>query len=194
MNFAELYRANKEAVTRALTTMWCYPGSDTNQADYLRQMRHLIADLFAPSNAVPLVQCMNSYKPVSTADAESAKKLVAPLWTAPYLPFRHQYDCWKELLEGYLEESDGQRYPMSICVTTGTGSGKTECFMMPLVKDLATHPGLDFESPSLIVPTIRHLPCNVHKVSFREWYMSVPHYLYSIPNFPLLLWVILADI
>ena len=40
-----------------------------------------------------------------------------------------------------LENFEGK--PMSICVTTGTGSGKTECFMMPLVQDLveynATH-------------------------------------------------------
>ncbi len=44
-----------------------------------------------------------------------------------YNPFRHQVTCWKHLLE------DNK----SICVTTGTGSGKTECFMVPLVKDLA---------------------------------------------------------
>lgn len=41
-------------------------------------------------------------------------------------PFKHQVESWEKLLSG-----------RSICVTTGTGSGKTECFMVPLVKDLA---------------------------------------------------------
>ena len=46
-----------------------------------------------------------------------------------YLPFKHQVECWRNLLN--------EKNPKSICVTTGTGSGKTECFMVPLVKDLA---------------------------------------------------------
>lgn len=45
----------------------------------------------------------------------------------PYKPFKHQVESWRKLLEE----------KKSICVTTGTGSGKTECFMVPLVKDLA---------------------------------------------------------
>ena len=44
----------------------------------------------------------------------------------PFNPFKHQVESWEKLLSG-----------KSICVTTGTGSGKTECFMVPLVKDLA---------------------------------------------------------
>lgn len=146
MNFAELYKDNKEAVTRALTTMWCYDGSSPDQADYLRQMKHLVEELFAPANAVPLVQCMNSYIPVKEAEAQIARDLVAPLWTAPYLPFQHQYECWEALLEGYVKDADGNKYPKSICVTTGTGSGKTECFMMPLVKDLIKPSDEDSES------------------------------------------------
>ena len=45
----------------------------------------------------------------------------------PYLPFKHQVKSWEKLLNEHK----------SICVTSGTGSGKTECFMVPLVKDLA---------------------------------------------------------
>ena len=41
-------------------------------------------------------------------------------------PYKHQVECWEKLLHG-----------RSIVVTTGTGSGKTECFMVPLVKNLA---------------------------------------------------------
>ena len=37
-------------------------------------------------------------------------------------------DCWK-LLQDDL--------PRSVLVTSGTGSGKTECFLVPILEDLA---------------------------------------------------------
>ena len=43
-------------------------------------------------------------------------------------PFRHQLDCWKLLLD------DVSR---SVLVASGTGSGKTECFLVPILEDLA---------------------------------------------------------
>ncbi|KZY60152.1 hypothetical protein A3742_15110 [Oleiphilus sp. HI0071] len=42
-------------------------------------------------------------------------------------PFKHQLLAWKALLE---EQK-------SVVVTSGTGSGKTECFMVPVLNDLA---------------------------------------------------------
>lgn len=53
----------------------------------------------------------------------------------PYLPYQHQYECWKTLSEE-VELSNGNMAKKSMVVTTGTGSGKTECFMLPLVSDL----------------------------------------------------------
>lgn len=132
MNFAELYNDNRNAVQRALTAMWCGEASNESQVQYIRQMKEVIGDLFAPKNAVPVVQCMNSYKSVFSVSDETAKAEVGTLWKAPYSPYEHQYQSWHTLLSE--KSSDGK--PMSICVTTGTGSGKTECFMMPLVHDL----------------------------------------------------------
>ncbi len=43
-------------------------------------------------------------------------------------PFRHQYAAWRTL-------SDHQN-PQSVLVTSGTGSGKTECFLFPILSDL----------------------------------------------------------
>ncbi|WP_316205347.1 DEAD/DEAH box helicase [Bradyrhizobium sp. SZCCHNS3004] len=43
-------------------------------------------------------------------------------------PFRHQVDSWRVLAE---------REPQSVLVTSGTGSGKTECFLFPILSDLA---------------------------------------------------------
>lgn len=42
-------------------------------------------------------------------------------------PFKHQYRAWNDLL---LSE------PQSRIITSGTGSGKTECFMVPVLEDL----------------------------------------------------------
>jgi len=42
-------------------------------------------------------------------------------------PFKHQVAAWKTLTEAS---------PRSVVVTSGTGSGKTECFMVPILNDL----------------------------------------------------------
>lgn len=43
-------------------------------------------------------------------------------------PYRHQLEAWKLL---------AQEQPQSVIVTSGTGSGKTECFMVPILDQLA---------------------------------------------------------
>lgn len=43
-------------------------------------------------------------------------------------PYKHQLEAWRHLISPT---------PQSILVTSGTGSGKTECFMVPLLHDLA---------------------------------------------------------
>ena len=42
-------------------------------------------------------------------------------------PFRHQLECWRLLLDDV---------PRSVLVASGTGSGKTECFLVPILEDL----------------------------------------------------------
>ncbi len=42
-------------------------------------------------------------------------------------PFEHQLNAWQTLLDDD---------PKSVVVTSGTGSGKTECFMVPVLEDL----------------------------------------------------------
>ena len=46
--------------------------------------------------------------------------------TIPFHPFLHQYQAWKRL-------SSKAKKPESTIVTTGTGSGKTECFLFPIL-------------------------------------------------------------
>jgi len=52
-------------------------------------------------------------------------------------PYSHQLQAWQALI--------AETPPRSVLVTSGTGSGKTECFLVPILNDLATeletHPG-----------------------------------------------------
>ncbi|MDO6806866.1 DEAD/DEAH box helicase, partial [Wenyingzhuangia sp. 1_MG-2023] len=45
---------------------------------------------------------------------------------ADWQPFTHQLASWQSLLDK----------KHSVVVTSGTGSGKTECFMVPVLEDL----------------------------------------------------------
>lgn len=136
MKFLKLYKDNCKTVIDALKSIWCVETANESQRAYAGKIEKLIPELFAPGNAVPLVQCMNMYKTVESGQEQAAKALVGGLWDKPtpkpYAPYAHQYRCWEVLLNE--RTADGK--PKSICVTTGTGSGKTECFMMPLVYDL----------------------------------------------------------
>ena len=49
-------------------------------------------------------------------------------WPAARAPYAHQLEAWRIL---------GQSEPISTVVTAGTGSGKSECFMIPLLDSLA---------------------------------------------------------
>ncbi|MBV5329343.1 MAG: DEAD/DEAH box helicase [Chlorobium sp.] len=69
--------------------------------------------------------------------AEPPKKL-AEEYTFPASrhPYQHQLQAWEALVK---------QPPHSVLVTSGTGSGKTECFLVPILNDLAKeieeHPG-----------------------------------------------------
>ena len=134
MNFSELYINNKRDVEKKIAVLWGGEANTESQRAQVEKLKEEIGNIFAPEEAVPVVQCMNSYKSVHSVSADTAKAVVGSLWTSDFNPYEHQYQCWKTLLNE-TDPSTGK--PMSICVTTGTGSGKTECFMMPLVYDLA---------------------------------------------------------
>ena len=59
-------------------------------------------------------------------DALDHKENGAYRFNRNYQPYVHQLQSWNALLED----------KKSIVVTSGTGSGKTECFMVPILNDL----------------------------------------------------------
>lgn len=62
--FAELYKNNRTAVEKTLAAMWCGEARNESQKGYINQLKMIIPKVFAPKDAMPLVQCMNSYETV----------------------------------------------------------------------------------------------------------------------------------
>ena len=98
-------------------------------------MRDAIKDLIErePLMAEPIFQSIFPWEQTSDSnwrsylhpDVVSLQDEKAQARGETYCPFSHQAKSWKELNDGN-----------SIVVTSGTGSGKTECFMLPVLSDL----------------------------------------------------------
>ncbi|RRO11330.1 DEAD/DEAH box helicase [Pectobacterium aquaticum] len=73
-----------------------------------------------------------------------------PRWPATRPPYAHQLEAW-----GIL----GQETPTSTVVTAGTGSGKSECFIVPLLNDMSKL-SEDTEGPLVGVQAIMLYPLN----------------------------------
>ena len=58
-------------------------------------------------------------------------------WPLDRPPYKHQLEAWDYLSSEKVK---------SVVVTSGTGSGKTECFLVPLLNDLAKQSNLSTES------------------------------------------------
>ena len=79
-------------------------------------------------------------------------------------PFSHQMEAWRHLLQS--------AEPQSVLVTSGTGSGKTECFLIPILHELIEQAPPN--SPPLEgVQAIMLYPLNAliasQKQRFKEW-------------------------
>jgi len=68
----------------------------------------------------PWVQLRRPFRP---ADPD---EIIAFDFAVPFHPFKHQNRAWRRLTSRHQQ-------PQPTLVTTGTGSGKTECFMFPIL-------------------------------------------------------------
>ena len=132
MDFLTLYKSTKEQIKSAILGIW-KETSPQMIIQYGPQLESMI-DKCISDNIV--VENMAHWQ--SSAN-DNWKSIVNPLiWrrykkdgsgdieAIPFRPYKHQSDCWEALL------TKGK----SIVVTSGTGSGKTECFMVPLIHEL----------------------------------------------------------
>lgn len=123
MKFTNIYNETEENLRLALLSLWT-PGK--------HPLRKAVEDLFRrePLITEPVFQSTFGWETVPDdmpwrdyLNTETIENLEIGEMHTPYL---HQAKSWKSL---------GQR--RSIVVTSGTGSGKTECFMYPVLSDLS---------------------------------------------------------
>jgi len=133
MNYTEFYTNAKRRSIETLISMWA-----AGNVEYQEYFRHLLENeerLFAEpvfqstfpweSSSRTFGELNNIFIPqfINGLDQIKEENLRFPAERHPYL---HQVKSWDALLNG----------KKSIVVTSGTGSGKTECFMMPVLQDL----------------------------------------------------------
>ena len=132
MNFNEFYNKTKESLTNTVTSLWA-PGDVEYQKyfKYILEKEPLLAEpvfqntfpwepageRFGELNNIFRQEFIDSLDGINNTDFKFPKDRK---------PYKHQIESWKTLL----------KEKKSIVVTTGTGSGKTECFMLPVLHDI----------------------------------------------------------
>ena len=79
LRFSALYHNNREAVAKALTSMWCGEVNNESQRAYVKQIKEQMTELFAPEQAIPVVQCVNRYE-TTKHTKEEVEDLIGNLW------------------------------------------------------------------------------------------------------------------
>ncbi len=132
MNFQEFYTKTENRLTDAILSLWAT--GDKEMQDYFRFMlsqEPIMADVvfqnmfpweqdkltFAETSQIFNQKFINALDSIKDDDFKFPKDRH---------PYKHQVKSWNTLLNE----------KKSIAVTTGTGSGKTECFMLPVLHDL----------------------------------------------------------
>ena len=139
MDYAKFYTTAKKILVESLTSMW-FPGRAAEQT----YVKRLLTDEEPLLNA-PVFQSIFPWEESAETFGEHASKLkiLDPSFINALSadnvdqeqrfpidrhPYKHQTKSWKTML------SDKGK---TIVVTSGTGSGKTECFMIPVLQDIA---------------------------------------------------------
>ena len=132
MNFQEFYTKTENRLTDAILSLWAT--GDKEMQDYFKYLltqEPIIADAVF-QNTFPWEQDKLTFGETTSVFSQefinALDSIKDPEFQFPKdrKPYKHQLESWKVLLNK----------KKSIAVTTGTGSGKTECFKMPVLQDI----------------------------------------------------------
>lgn len=121
MKLENIYKESEEKLRLALLSLWA-PGKHPMRPaiDQLLKDEPLLAEPVFQSTFPWEATQDDGWKGCLNADVVSKLGI-----GENYPPYKHQAESWKALHDG-----------KSIVVTSGTGSGKTECFIYPVISDL----------------------------------------------------------
>jgi ATP-dependent helicase YprA (DUF1998 family) len=137
----------------------------------------------------PMVQLSSAYRQDATVDELAAQGLIHPETArifrredgAPYRLYTHQVEAIRLGLAGE-----------SFVVTSGTGSGKTFCFLMPIVDTVVRRPGLPGPVAFVVYPmnalvnsqleTLRQLKSRSEAATGRRFPVTFARYTGETPD------------
>ncbi len=132
MNFKEFYQNTEKRLTDSILSLWA-----TGDADTQKYLRHIFQEeklLAEPvfQTTFPWETDNNNFGSLTSIFEKGFINALSKIKNEEFcfpkdrLPYKHQVESWNALINK----------KKSIVVTTGTGSGKTECFMLPVLYDL----------------------------------------------------------
>ena len=139
MDYSQFYKKAELALIEAMTSLWVpgHPNEIKHIKDLLERREPIMAEpefqtIFPWETSSETFQDhaerlglfdSDFVKSLSSITDDEYKEYNFPLDRHPY---KHQTNSWRAMLKDRK----------TIVVTTGTGSGKTECFMLPVLQDL----------------------------------------------------------
>lgn len=136
MNYSKFYTESNRILVNSLLSLWV-PGLKEEQ-EYLRNLLEQREPLISEpvfQSIFPWESSKETFENHATklgifdkAFVKALDSIDNPDFRFPLdrHPYKHQTKSWEELLV----------HKKTIVVTSGTGSGKTECFMMPVLQDI----------------------------------------------------------
>lgn len=183
MNYAEFYTTAKKMLIDSMVSIWF-----RGKAEEQEYMRYILTEE-EPLLSEPVFQTIFPWEDSKENFGEHASKLNIlsesfvnalssdnvdedlrfPLDRHPY---KHQTKSWKTMLSG--EDK-------TIVVTSGTGSGKTECFMIPVLQDIANRNERDCVQAIFLYPLNALMKSQQKRI--HAWCNALPNKItYAIYN------------
>lgn len=131
LSFADIYSRMKNDLENAIWEKWEVQGNQIDPS-YKDQLKAIIDGVISQNIIVESMAPWESSDLLCDGGYDWTSVIHNNLWNSPYPPYKHQVESWKAL-------RDNNSPYKSIVATTGTGSGKTECFMIPLISDIAAN-------------------------------------------------------
>ena len=183
MNYANFYRSANKKLIDSLASLW-FKGraKEQNYIRYILSNEELLLSEPVFQSVFPWEESKETFEEHATklkiltssfVNALSNESINSELrFPLNRHPYKHQTKSWKEMLSGKGK---------TIVVTSGTGSGKTECFMIPVLQDIAERKEKDCVQAIFLYPLNALMKSQQKRI--HAWCDSIPGKItYAIYN------------